>query len=219
MVRPSAFEADLSKGVLRSKEEMLELLRKLGQVAGVWRKQYEDATAEYARTHPAHPTSPDQEQEQEQLQQQENIKKDVTKPTKAGLDADAKDVLERANAAKQITSDVAKAQELYDIDELSRLRQPGMLESLLLKIPSLLSHAPAAYQRDFVRGRFYFRSFPGPLFESRVVVWLEQAQKDQQEREVKEVMNQAEDSGHVSGDDENINGGHGGVPTGQLVDI
>ncbi|OAQ25649.1 alpha/beta-hydrolase [Linnemannia elongata AG-77] len=151
VVRPSAFEADLSQGVLRTKEEMLELLRKLGKVAGVWRAQSEQARIEYERKHPKGASAPSA-QNQHQDQQQEGKKKDVTKAsqtnTPTDLDAEAADVLERAKAAQQITDDVAKAQELYDIDELSRLRQPGRLESLLLMIPSLLSHAPATYQRD-----------------------------------------------------------------------
>ncbi|KAF9155636.1 hypothetical protein BG015_009081, partial [Linnemannia schmuckeri] len=213
VVRPSAFEADLSQGVLRTKREMQMLLSKLGKVAGVWRAQSAKATAEYARKHPTGTVTSDKDQEQ---LSQEKSKKDVSKADKSKtpveLDAEAVDVLERAKAAKQITDDVAKAKELYDIDELSRLRQPGRLESLLLKIPSLLSHAPAAYQRDLVRGRFYFVSFPGPLFEKRVVGWLDSMEK---EKEIEAMRIQAGDSGHVSEDDE----GNGGVVTGQLVDI
>lgn len=219
VVRPSAFEADLSQGVLRTKEEMLELLSKLGKVAGVWRAQSEQARIEYEKKHPKGGIAPsDQIQEQPQLQEG---KKDATKANKSktptDLDAEATIVLERAKAAQQITDDVAKAQELYDIDELSRLRQPGHLESLLLKIPSLLSHAPATYQRDLVRGRFYFKSFPGVLFESRVVGWLDEAEKERREKEVEEMRNRAGDSGHVSGDDGEVV--EGGVATGQLVDI
>ncbi|KAH7058505.1 hypothetical protein BKA57DRAFT_449430 [Linnemannia elongata] len=226
VVRPSAFEADLSQGVLRTKEEMLELLRKLGQVAGVWRAQSEQARIEYERKHPkgaSAPSAQNQHQDQQQQQQQEGKKKDVTKASKPNtptdLDAEAEDVLERAKAAQQITDDVAKAQELYDIDELSRLRQPGRLESLLLMIPSLLSHAPATYQRDLVRGRFYFKSFPGALFEKRVVGWLNEAEKEKGEREVEEMRIRAGDSGHVSGEDDGGEVVEGGVATGQLVDI
>ena len=214
VVRPSAFEADLSQGVLRSKEEMLKLLSKLGKVAGVWRAQSDQARVEYEKTHPKGAIAPS---DQNQDQQQQEGKKDVTKANKLNtptdLDAEATNVLERAKAAQQITDDVAKAQELYDIDELSRLRQPGHLESLLLKIPSLLSHAPATYQRDLVRGRFYFKSFPGVLFETRVVGWLDEA-KEKGEREVEEMG----DSGHVSGEDDS-EVTEGGVATGQLVDI
>lgn len=221
VVRPSAFEADLSQGVLRTKEEMLELLKKLGKVAGVWREQSEQARLEYERKHPKGGIAPSN-QNQDQQQQQEGKKKDIIKvikpSTPADLDAEAKNVLERAKAAQQITDDVAKAQELYDIDELSRLRQPGHLESLLLKIPSLLSHAPATYQRDLVRGRFYFKSFPGVLFEDRVVEWLDEAEKEKREREVEELRIRAGDSGHVSGDDDG-EVVEGGVVTGQLVDI
>ncbi|KAF9130535.1 hypothetical protein BGX30_013466 [Mortierella sp. GBA39] len=214
VVRPSAFEADLSQGVLRTKKEMLVLLSKLGKVAGVWRAQSEQARVEYEKTHPRGAIAPwDQNQEQ----QQESKKKDVTaanKPnTPTDLDAEATNVLERIKAAQQITDDVAQAQELYDVDELSRLRQPGFLESLILMVPSLLSHAPATYQRDLVRGRFYFKSFPGVLFETRVLEWLDEAEK-----EVEELRVRAGDSGHVSGDDDG-EVVEGGVATGQLVDI
>ncbi|KAF9542742.1 hypothetical protein EC957_001723 [Mortierella hygrophila] len=213
VVRPSAFEADLSQGVLRTKEEMLELLSRLGKVAEVWRSQSEQARVEYERTHPIGAIAPsvqNQEQQQESRRDEPN--------TLTNLDAEAIVVLERIKAAQQITDDVAKAQELYDIDELSRLRQPGLLESLILMVPTLLSHAPATYQRDLVRGRFYFKSFPGVLFETRVLGWLDEAEREQREREVEELRIQGGDSGHVSGDD----GGEvveGGVATGQLVDI
>lgn len=204
-MRPSAFEADLSQGVLRTRKEMLELLSKLGKVAGIWRAQSEQTRIEYERKHPKGAIAPSDQNQDQQQQEEEGKKKDVTKANKPNtptdLDAEAANVLERAKAAQQITDDVAKAQELYDIDELSRLRQPGRLESLLLMIPSLLSHAPATYQRDLVRGRFYFKSFPGVLFETRVVGWLDEAEKERVEREVEEMMIRAGDSGHVSGDD------------------
>ncbi|KAG9071338.1 hypothetical protein KI688_005549 [Linnemannia hyalina] len=210
VVRPSVFEADLSQGVLRTKEEMLVLLNKLGKVAEVWRSQSEQARVEYERTHPGGVIAPS---DQNQEQQQKSKKGKLNTPT--DLDAEATIVLERIKAAQQITDDVAKAQELYDIDELSRLRQPGLLESLILMVPSLLSHAPATYQRDLVRGRFYFKSFPGVLFETRVLGWLDEAEK---EREVEELRIRAGDSGHVSGDDDG-EVVEGGVATGQLVDI
>ncbi|KAF8927861.1 hypothetical protein BGZ58_010069 [Dissophora ornata] len=82
----------------------------------------------------------------------------------------------QAATAEQITNDIAKAQALYDVDELSRLRQPRLIESLLLTIPSLLSHAPATYQRNLVRGRFHFQSFPGAAFEKRVGEWLDKTE-------------------------------------------
>ncbi|KAG0277325.1 hypothetical protein BGZ95_006136 [Linnemannia exigua] len=228
VVRPSAFETDLSKGVLRGKQAMVELLDRLRKVSVVWRKQSEAAREEYSRKHSAPEQGQAQEQDQEPTKNN-NDNKDTTSttpitPTPSADDPDDQQVLKRARAAQQITDDVAKAQELLDIDELSRLRQPGRLESLLLMIPSLLSHAPAAYQRDLVRGRFYFTSFPGRVFEERVVGWVEDAEREQKLKEEVETLEVKEaDSGHVSGDEEgvNVNGvdGGGSVPTGQLVDI
>ncbi|KAG9065920.1 hypothetical protein KI688_002217 [Linnemannia hyalina] len=162
VVRPSVFEADLSQGVLRTREEVLVFLSNLGNVE---------------------PNTP------------------------ADLDAEATIVLERIRAAQKKTDGVARAQELYNI-ELSRLRQPGPLQSLILMVPSLLSHAPATYQRDLVRGRLYFKSFPG---KTRVLKWLEEATR---EKEVEELKIWVGDSGHVSGDDDG-EVVEGGVATGQ----
>ncbi|KAF9084370.1 hypothetical protein BGX23_010584 [Mortierella sp. AD031] len=216
-VRPSAFEADLCQGVLRKKDEVKALLGKLGKVAGAWRSQSAQALKEYTQAHSTTEgagATPEQQQDAALTTGTTDIKK------KDAEDKAVASVLEKANAAQQITDDVAKAQELYDIDELSRLRQPGPIQSLLLKIPSLLSHAPATYQRDLVRGRFYFASFPGHQFEKRVTLWLDQAQAAQEEEESKadaqlekendvEVEKEVEvtgikasDSGHVSTDED-----------------
>ncbi|KAF9165530.1 hypothetical protein BGX21_010769 [Mortierella sp. AD011] len=91
---------------------------------------------------------------------------------------DANTGQDRDQAVRQIADDIAKARELYDIDEMSRLRQPGILESAALMVPSLLSHAPAAYQRNLVRGRFHFTSFPGEDFEGRVGKWLDESTEE-----------------------------------------
>ncbi|KAK3844779.1 MAG: hypothetical protein J3R72DRAFT_418983 [Linnemannia gamsii] len=148
VVGPSAFEADLSKGVLRGKEAMAELLERLGKVAGVWRKQSEAAKEEYSKKH----SVPEQEQEQEPNHNDDNKDTASTTPTAPTPSADDPDPQQVTQAAQQITDDVAKAQALLEIDDLSHLRQPGPFESLLLMIPSLLSHAPAAYQRDLFSG-------------------------------------------------------------------
>ncbi|KAF9911736.1 hypothetical protein EC991_002464 [Linnemannia zychae] len=219
VVKPSAFEVDFSKGVLRSKEAMKALLKKLGKVAEVWRMQSEAAKEEYARKH----ADAQQDQDQDSKNNDSNgtstttTATTVSTPSSNTSDPDAKEVLERAKAAQQITDDVAKAQELLDIDELSKLRQPGPIESLILKIPSLLSHAPATYQRDLVRGRFYFTSFPGRVFEERVDALVGQVKVE--ELEVKKA-NEGKDSGHVSENDEVVSdGARGSVLVGHLVDI
>ncbi|KAF9926833.1 hypothetical protein FBU30_003655 [Linnemannia zychae] len=213
IVKPSAFEANLSKGVLRKGVKVQELLEKLRNVAEVWKAQSLATKNEYLKTHPEGVS------ELTPLIDYKSTTDTVDATTTLTI------AQERAKAAQQITDDVAKAQEIYEIDENSRLRQPGVLETFLLKIPSLLSHAPAAYQRDIIQGRFYFMSFPGTLFEERLTEWLkdEQQQKKQVETnvedDVKALEMKKEDSGHFSeGHEDRVENGNNAV-VGHLVDI
>ncbi|KAG0299819.1 hypothetical protein BGZ98_009744 [Dissophora globulifera] len=145
-VQPSAFEADLSQDVLRTEKEMQILLDNMTQVAAVWK----------AKDHLVDAVSMD------------------SKPTTTTTTTRATTVTAASHEASQIRTnqqlaiDSARAQALFDVEESSRLRQLHFLERTLLKIPSLLSHAPATYQRNLVRGRFYFKSFPGVAFETRI---------------------------------------------------
>ncbi|KAI1317276.1 hypothetical protein EDD11_008764 [Mortierella claussenii] len=171
-VEPSVLEADLSEDVLRSKKGMQALLDKLARLASISNtldqvqntKQNSDANKDKITTTTTTTvikTKNDPQQFHKQQQQQQKS---------------------QVMTAQQIADDIAKAQALYDIDELARLRQPSLLESLLLMVPSLLSHAPAAYQRNLVRARFYFNSFPGTEFEQRLGQWLDGAQSQTQIR-------------------------------------
>ncbi|KAF9109890.1 hypothetical protein BGX27_007033 [Mortierella sp. AM989] len=153
VVKPSAFEADLSEGVLRKRKDIQGLMVKLSQVATIWKAQVQD-DAESASTTTATTTT--------------------TATAKTVTDVDTEQE-QQALLTQQMAEDVAKAQELYDFDELSRLRQPGPLESIVLTIPSILSHAPATYQRNLIRGRFHFTSFPGVEFEKRVVDCIDES--------------------------------------------
>ncbi|KAG0364818.1 hypothetical protein BC939DRAFT_476502 [Gamsiella multidivaricata] len=159
-VKPSAFEADLSRDVLRKEQEVDALMIKLAKVASIWKAQ---------------------DQLDASVNQSTNTATTVTMTTTltgtatVGQEGDEKS---QAETAQQIADDILRAQALYNIDELSRLRQPHLLERMLLKIPSLLSHAPVAYQRNLVRGRFYFKSFPGAAFEERLGQWLDQMEKE-----------------------------------------
>ncbi|KAK3813001.1 MAG: hypothetical protein J3Q66DRAFT_403218 [Benniella sp.] len=162
-IRPSGFEADLSEGILRGKNGLAKLMTKLGQMATTW--QVQDHIV-------------DSVQQSSSVSNTEGTATTrTTVTTTATMSVPACDEQQtRAATAQQIADDIAKAQALYDVDELERLRQPRLVERILLKIPSFLSHAPAAYQRNLVRGRFHFKSFPGTEFEERLDRWLEQTQ-------------------------------------------
>lgn len=162
-IRPSGFEADLSEGILRRKNGLARLMTKLGKVATTWQVQDHivDSVQQSSSVSNTNGTATTR----------------TTVTTTATMSVSACDEQQtRAATAQQIADDIAKAQALYDVDELSRLRQPRLVERILLKIPSFLSHAPAAYQRNLVRGRFHFKSFPGTEFEERLDRWLEQTQ-------------------------------------------
>ncbi|KAG0265021.1 hypothetical protein BG011_005588 [Mortierella polycephala] len=165
-VKPSAFEADLSQGVVRSEKEMQVLMTKLSKLAALWKALGQDqgsnTTAESGETN-----------------------------EKRTLD--------------QIADDISKAQALYSVDELTHLRQPGFFERIILSIPTLLSHAPATYQRNLVQARFYFKSFPGVEFEERVDRWLDEAQKRAQ------VHTQGRGTKQITQDGQLINRMDGGV--------
>ncbi|KAF9432876.1 hypothetical protein BGZ76_010195 [Entomortierella beljakovae] len=154
VVKPSFFETDLTEGVLRNNIQFSELLTQLRKIVLVWNAKDQGAQLNTMTT---------------------STMTSATATTTIDDNDSTNSRRSRAQLAKQISKDVAKAQALYDIDELSRLRQPGLLESALLTIPSLLSHAPATYQRNLVRGRFYFTSFPGVEFEERAANWLDES--------------------------------------------
>ncbi|KAG0223096.1 hypothetical protein BGX31_008716 [Mortierella sp. GBA43] len=160
---PSAFEANLCEGVLRSKNGLYKLMEKIARLAD----SVEDPIDDNVETRSSSSTV------------STGSTKTTTTTTTTTSSNTAVSCNEeqriRAAAAKQLSDDIAKAHALYDLDELSRLRQPGLLESILLKIPSFLSHAPVTYQRNLVRGRFYVKSFPGIEFEKRLDQWLAEA--------------------------------------------
>ncbi|KAF9986501.1 hypothetical protein BGZ75_001762 [Mortierella antarctica] len=174
-VGPSAFEADLSEGVLRKKGDMDGLLLKLSKLAAMSRalcRRQNDGNESPRTTAPMTPSSSFSDTTTTSAGSTTTTLSSTS--TSSLSEAESLEQL-RAVTAEQITEDMTKAQALYDVDELSRLRQPKLLERILLSIPSLLSHAPAAYQRNLVRARFHFKSFPGAAFEKRVEQWLEEA--------------------------------------------
>ncbi|KAI1313430.1 hypothetical protein EDD11_002638 [Mortierella claussenii] len=61
----------------------------------------------------------------------------------------------------KVTQELARAKARHELDELSRLRVPCDAEKFLLTFPNVISHSPATYQRNLVRSRYYFTSFPG----------------------------------------------------------
>ncbi|KAF9951036.1 hypothetical protein BGZ70_001147, partial [Mortierella alpina] len=169
-VGPSAFEPDLSEGVLRKKGDMDGLLLKLAKIAALSKAlcRPNEGNASPKTAAPVTPSSSFSDTPTTVTGSTTTI------PPTSRSKAESQEQVQ-AVAAEQIAEDMTKAQALYDVDELSRLRQPKLLERLLLSIPSLLSHAPAAYQRNLVRARFHFKSFPGAAFEKRVGQWLEEA--------------------------------------------
>ncbi|CAO3575138.1 unnamed protein product [Mortierella alpina] len=173
-VGPSAFEVDLSEGVLRTRSDMDGLLLKLAKIAALSKAllcRPKEGNASVKST--AAPVTPSSSFSDTTITPATGSTTTMS-PSSSRSEAESKEQLQ-AVAAEQIAEDMTKAQALYDVDELSRLRQPTLLERMLLSIPSLLSHAPAAYQRNLVRARFHFKSFPGAAFEKRVGQWLEEA--------------------------------------------
>ncbi|CAO3574643.1 unnamed protein product [Mortierella alpina] len=68
--------------------------------------------------------------------------------------------------AQSQADEMDKAKARHDLDQASRLRVPCDAERFLLTFPNVISHSPATYQRNLVRSRFYFSSFPGSGMES-----------------------------------------------------
>ncbi|KAG0209538.1 hypothetical protein BGX28_010236 [Mortierella sp. GBA30] len=155
-VGPSAFEADLSEGVLRKKGEKRALLKELSELSNTWKAKDEG---------PGNPL------------ETSVVRKSTIKMTRM-----AKTTTSTLGSESREQAQVRKI--IYDLEEMSRLRQPNIFERILLSLPSLLSHAPATYQRNLVRARFYFKSFPGPAFEERVGQLLVEGQTQREEKVV-----------------------------------
>ncbi|KAF9275041.1 hypothetical protein BGZ68_000163 [Mortierella alpina] len=68
--------------------------------------------------------------------------------------------------AQSQADEMDKAKTRHDLDQASRLRVPCDAERFLLTFPNVISHSPATYQRNLVRSRFYFSSFPGSEMEA-----------------------------------------------------
>lgn len=75
---------------------------------------------------------------------------------------------EIAFCAQEVEKEMLLAKAKYDLDEESRLRMPCTGERVMLTFPFVISHSPATYQRNLVRARFYFESFPGVELEQKL---------------------------------------------------
>jgi hypothetical protein len=175
--KPSPFEADMSQDVLRQKKNMDEFLEKLEIMSLAWSQQIPPPVAVEA------PTSDSSKKEKKDGQQELSTRVQ--------------------QAQKQLQEDMVRARELYNVDEMSLLREPGTFEQILLSFPSLLSHAPATYQRNLVRARFYFESFPGAGFEERVNQCVQDEIDEEEDAEV-EATREEEDEGVLREDEEEL---------------
>ncbi|KAF9406378.1 hypothetical protein BGZ94_003138 [Podila epigama] len=171
VVKPSPFEADMSQGVLRTKQEMDEFLSELEQVSKTWAKHQEKLQSEKnekAEGQVAHetigPSTLQTDTKQEAQVPSAETAAAATTTTK-NTELEHSDI---EAARRQLEEDMKQARELYSDDELTLLREPSSMEQILLSFPGLLAHAPATYQRNLVRARFYFESFPGAGFEKRM---------------------------------------------------
>ncbi|GJJ69707.1 hypothetical protein EMPS_02055 [Entomortierella parvispora] len=168
VAKPSVFEADLCHGVLRKQGDVKKLLTNIGRLANVLESETgtksNGSSSKKTVTHFSTTTS---------------ITTTSSKETRATTRSNTDNPVIIEATAKQVAEDIAQANALFDVDELSRLRQPRLLERILLSFPSLMSHAPVTYQRNLVRARFYFKSFPGTHFEERVGKWIEQGDEYQ----------------------------------------
>ncbi|KAG0006852.1 hypothetical protein BGZ65_002887 [Modicella reniformis] len=90
-------------------------------------------------------------------------------------DESVKTLLQQIEVAVAQETDRAKLH--YDLSESSRLRVPCDAETFLLTFTGIISHAPAAYQRNLIRSRFFFASFPSTELERRIQGVLEQQQQ------------------------------------------
>ncbi|KAG0326234.1 hypothetical protein BGZ99_009860 [Dissophora globulifera] len=70
--------------------------------------------------------------------------------------------------AQKIAEQVERAKLKRDLNESARLRVPCDAEKFLLTFPNLISHSPATYQRNLVRTRYFFQSFPGTEMETLI---------------------------------------------------
>lgn len=75
--------------------------------------------------------------------------------------------------AQMLAEEVDHAKLQYDLDTPSRLRIPCEAEKFLLTFPNVISHSPATYQRNLIRSRYFFTSFPGTEMEQRIQRVLE----------------------------------------------
>ncbi|KAF9580233.1 hypothetical protein BGW38_003216, partial [Lunasporangiospora selenospora] len=62
--------------------------------------------------------------------------------------------------AKLAIQEMTDGEALHIINQEDRLRVPCDAENFLLTFPNVISHSPSTYQRNLVRARFYFQSFP-----------------------------------------------------------
>jgi len=172
VVKPSVFEADLCHGVLRKEGDVKKLMTNIGRLANVLESEIDTKTngSSSKKTVTRYSTT---------------ASITTTSKTRTAIRSNTDNPAVLEATAKQVAEDVAQANALFDVDELSRLRQPHLLERILLSIPSLLSHSPVTYQRNLVRARFYFKSFPGTHFEERVGKWIEQGDEYQDRVDVK----------------------------------
>ncbi|KAF9327993.1 hypothetical protein BG006_008766 [Podila minutissima] len=177
VAKPSPFETDMSQDVLRKKKNMVEFLEKLEVMRMAWSQQVPSTAAVEA---PASGSS-NQEKKDEQQELSTRVQQ----------------------AQKQLQEDMVRARELYNVDEQSLPREPGPFEQILLSFPSLLSHAPTAYQRNLVRARFYFESFPGSEFEERVDQWVQDEIEEEEDAEV-EATRDEEEEGVLREDEEEL---------------
>ncbi|KAG0327954.1 hypothetical protein BG004_002644 [Podila humilis] len=173
--KPSPFEANMSQEVLRPKTSMDMFLSKLNVMQQAWIPT--EPTIEIAKSD----SNNNKNNNDNGVDDSEVVDTTTTTstPTPTATPVTPQDI-DKSSKLTQLQEDMARAQELYEVDEVARLREPGPFEQILLSFPSLLSHAPATYQRNLVRARFYFESFPGQGFEDRVDEWVQSRHEEKE---------------------------------------
>ncbi|KAG0370578.1 hypothetical protein BGZ54_005646 [Gamsiella multidivaricata] len=134
-VKPSDFQTNLCAGVLRTDDNMKELLQQI------------EITLTEASTDSARATSGSYFS---------FWKKSSSQSTKSRFDS------------QKMAQEIDRAKLKYDLNEQSRLRVPCDAEKFLLTFPNVISHSPATYQRNLVRSRYFFTSFPGTETETLI---------------------------------------------------
>ncbi|KAF9916075.1 hypothetical protein BX616_004675 [Lobosporangium transversale] len=152
IVKPSELQSNLSANVLRTDKETQLLL------------DYIDAVLRVS---------------EDDLCQEDSGNNDSNSSDRSNKSKDKAESFVKCRTfdAAKIKREMEKAKVRRDLDELNWLRVPCDAEKFLLTFSGVISHSPAAYQRNLVKSRYHFKSFPGPEMMQKLYYLQQQQQQ------------------------------------------